>query len=144
MATSAEELNSGDFILHCPALPCPPFPSSAHPTPSSNTEIVNDSVERTHNYSARNCYNYYFNLRLMLKFGAKVQKSSKASYLGNIKIIMTLVGEWDFYHLFQRRLDNPGVSCVKPIVGRNLWCLAGCKESQFYSLPFRQAVVSVY
>ena len=47
MATSAEELNSGDFILHCPALPCPPFPSSAHPTPSSNTEIVNDSVERT-------------------------------------------------------------------------------------------------
>ena len=53
----------------------------------------------------------------MLKFGAKVQKSSKASYLGNIKIIMTLVGEWDIYPLFQRRLDNPGVTCVKPTVG---------------------------
>ena len=67
MATSAGELNSGD---------------------------VNDSVERTHNnYSTRNCYNYYFNLRLILKFGAKVQKSSKASYLGNIKITMTLVRE---------------------------------------------------
>ena len=103
--------------LSCTALHCPPFPSSAHPTPSSNTEIVNDSVERTHNYSARNCYNYYFNLRLMLKFGAKVQKSWKASYiLGNSKIIMTLVGEWDIYPLFQRLLDNPGVSSVKPII----------------------------
>lgn len=56
----------------------------------------------------------------MLKFGAKVQKSSKASYLGNIKITMTLVREWDIYPLFQRHLDNPGVSCVKPIVGHNL------------------------
>ena len=30
---------------------------------------------------------------LVMKFGTKVWKSSKASYLGNIKIIMTLVGE---------------------------------------------------